>query len=61
MKIHLDEKGRPIYLKSSESIPVLEFDLIMDQTEQGPVLRLVVPLTRTQAAELFELEPEHVE
>lgn len=58
MKLLLDELGRPVCVKldEGESLPVLEFDLIMDQTPQGPVLRLVVPLTTGQVRELFEVE-----
>lgn len=59
MKIVVDKKGRPVYLKTEgESLPVAEFDLILDNTEQGPVLRLVVPLTTDQALNLLELEQD---
>ena len=59
MKIIVDKKGRPVYLNAEgASLPVAEFDLILDNTEQGPVLRLVVPLTTDQALNLLELEQD---
>lgn len=59
MKIIVDKKGRPLYLKTEgEGLPVAEFDLIMDNTEQGPALRLVVPLTTSEAVNLLEQEQD---
>ena len=58
MKLLLDKEGRPVCLRvpEGETVPVLEFDLVLDQTPAGPVLRLVVPVTLAQLQELFEVE-----
>lgn len=58
MKIVVDKQGRPSHITSSAAIPVAEFDLILDNTDQGPVLRLVVPLTVEQAVSLLEVEEQ---
>jgi hypothetical protein len=61
MRIILDKTGSPVYLDAQgESIPVAEADLVMDQTDLGPMLRVMIPLTAAQVVELFEREEQDV-
>ena len=60
MKLLLDKNGRVYALKlepEDEGLnPVYEADVIVDQTEAGPVVRLTVPVLLAQLPHLYKLD-----
>jgi hypothetical protein len=60
VKLLLDKFGKVYGLKIDPSdeglIPVYEADVIVDQTEAGPVVRLTIPVTLAQLPQLYKVD-----